>query len=110
MTDFILFLLATIGLTNILVDGKIAQPIRDFLKEPPNWVPFKAWTCTPIYEMLSCHMCCGTWVGVLCGCLIYDDFAHILLCGFAGSFAAMFSAMIMNLIEAKTIVTLENDD
>lgn len=47
MTTLIIFILACYGLTQILVCGKIFDPIR------------------PKYHFFHCTMCVGFWVGVL---------------------------------------------
>jgi hypothetical protein len=100
--SLILFGLATVGLTNIIVDpATIMQPFRDFVdKKCPPWVS----------KLFSCYQCSGTWVGFLCGyALVSNKPMTVFLCGMAGSYLSTISATYMNYLEAKSIVGVEND-
>lgn len=100
MTNFntpylLLFLLATIGLTNILVHGRILDviPVRPWLRNilGPNW-----------FELFECYECMGFWCGLICGfALISTNIFVCLACGFAGSVAAMCYNDVMYLIRSK---------
>jgi hypothetical protein len=81
---FLLWLLGTIGLTAMLVDGKIFQPLRNK---------------TTLWGMLTCYQCCGFWSGLLCQFLTNYTFGIVLLLGFAGSYASMMAAIILNKLE-----------
>ncbi|MGL6226082.1 MAG: DUF1360 domain-containing protein [Thermoguttaceae bacterium] len=76
MCSFLLFCLATVGLTAILVDGTIFAPFRErlaaesqFLQEKrreknlPEHKSFKE----ILHNILSCYQCCGFWSGLFCG-------------------------------------------
>ena len=96
------FALATIGLTNIIVDpATIARPFRDFAdKSLPSWFS----------KLFSCYQCSGTWVGFLCGYLVIGgDPWIVFLSGMAGSYLATLSATYMNYLEAKSIIGVEDD-
>jgi hypothetical protein len=60
--EFIILTLLSFGITNILVNGSIFKPIRD-------WVGSKAdnWFTQKIFQLISCMMCMGFWVGAFCG-------------------------------------------
>lgn len=80
----ILFALATIGLTNIMVHGKILEllGIKPFLKRrmSPEW-----------YSLFECYECSGFWAGLICGSLVVvnlHDWYLFLACGWAGSVLA----------------------
>lgn len=106
MSDFAriaIFALATVGLTNIIVDpATIAKPVRDLIDK----------YCHPwLSKLFSCYQCTGTWVGFLCGYLIVGkDPQTVFLCGMAGSYLATMSATYMNYLEAKSIVGVEDDE
>jgi hypothetical protein len=102
LTSFLLFVFAVIGFTNIIVDpATIMQPVRDFIEK----------RCHPwLNKLVSCYQCSGTWVGFFCGyVLISKDPLVVFLCGMAGSFLATFSATFLTYLEARSIVSMEND-
>lgn len=105
MDDFcrlVIFALATVGLTNIIVDpATIVRPFRDFVDK---WFPGS------LAKLFSCYQCSGTWVGFLCGyLLISHEPWTVFMCGMAGSYLATISATYMNYLEAKSIVGVEDD-
>lgn len=101
LSSLIIFSLAVIGLTNIIVDpATVMQPIRNFIeKKCPKWLD----------KLVSCYQCSGTWVGFFCGYfLISKEPIVVFLCGMAGSFLATLSATYMNYLEAKSIINVED--
>lgn len=102
ISNLILFAMATVGLTNIIVDpATIAKPFRDFVDT----------RCHPwIAKLFSCYQCTGTWAGFLCGYLLVGrDPWVVFLCGMAGSYLCTMSATYMNYLEARSIVGVEDD-
>jgi hypothetical protein len=98
----IIFSLAVVGLTNIVVDpAAIFAPVRELIeKSGVGWLK----------KLVSCYQCSGTWAGALCGLLLFGpDLAVIFCCGMAGSFLATFSATYTNYLEAKSILGVEED-
>jgi hypothetical protein len=78
MVNLVLFCMASIGLTCIILESNIFAPIRNLLS---HILP------TKVYEVFECHQCMGTWVGFLVGFfLMGHSFIMVLCCGFAGSF------------------------
>lgn len=85
---FIWFCLISYGLTQILVYGKIFDPIR----------PKTGW----LGQLLSCPMCTGFWVGLFLWSTRHhtelftfdDSFITGMLLGFAASAAAYIGNMI----------------
>jgi hypothetical protein len=55
MMPILLFLLTSWGLTHILVKGKIFENQR-------NWLIIKSQF---LEGVLTCHQCCGFWVGMI---------------------------------------------
>ena len=78
-TSFLLFCLATIGLTNIMVHGKIMDVIglRPWLQK--NMKPDH-------FQVFECYECSGFWAGLFCGLFFcFPQWWLMLPCGFAGS-------------------------
>lgn len=88
MVDLLLFCMACIGLTSIILEGDIFAPVRYVLKKI---LPSK------LYEVFECHQCMGTWVGFLVGYwLLGQDWKTVLCCGFASSFLCATYHRIFN--------------
>jgi hypothetical protein len=98
MVDLIIYVVATIGLTHILIDGSIFEPLRNLVRK---FAPQK------ISQLISCYQCLGCWVGFLTGYyLLGGDWVHTLAGGFAGSFLSNWAAIYLNYLEASTIVNM----
>lgn len=103
MQIFILFILSTIGLTNIVVHGKILDLIglRAFLKKILN---------SSLFELFECYECSGFWCGMIMGSiLISNDPYYVISCGFSGSLCSQFYSEIVYLIRSKTDFLVEDD-
>jgi hypothetical protein len=117
MTEFLLFCIATVGMTSIITQGVIFQPFRQFIG---NWAEKainrreqKAQATGKLprrqliewfNELINCAQCTGFWCGLFCG-LYFLSGRHLLegnhlltwLCyGFGGSF---LSALGCNVID-----------
>ena len=107
LSNVLLFVLASIGLSHIVVDGKILLKFREIMhKILPECM----------YEVFTCYQCSGVWCGLFCGYfLIARDFGVdeswwitatiTFMCGCAGSFLSSFGAIYINLLEAKWFAT-----
>ena len=95
----LLFALASIGFTNIMVDSRIMQPLRTWLqgKLQPG-----------VYELFECHQCMGFWAGLLCsfGFITWNPLVAVLY-GCAGSFLATVAHLLLEFIISKTQFVLE---
>jgi hypothetical protein len=103
ISELLLFCLAVIGMTHIIVDGSIFQPVRDYLEAR---LPAK------MSELLKCYQCCGFWSGMFLGYFILASNMSWCLCipvifaaGCAGSFLAMWATIHLNVLEAKMVMT-----
>lgn len=104
MAELFLFVLATAGLTNIIVHGKIMDVIgvRQLLKSslPPH-----------VFSVFECYECTGFWAGMLCGASLISSQPWICIpCGFAGSFICKFVTDINYLILSKTDFVVGDDE
>lgn len=88
----LLFCLAVIGMTHILVDSEILGPVEDWAK---------AHLHAKIHHALfECYQCSGFWCGIVLGVLIVSHDPRVLLaCGCAGSFLADLSESVFKYLE-----------
>lgn len=100
--EIFLFSLGVIGMTHIIVDSSIFQWLRDLADAK---LPAK------FSKMLHCYQCSGFWAGIFCGCLAFSTitYGQVFLAGCAGSILANFMAIYMNYLEARTIITLDDN-
>lgn len=96
--NLLLFSVAVIGMTHIVVDSTIVELPKQFLKK----ILWKK-----LYSMLDCYQCAGTWCGFLCGAmLISHNPIIIFFCGCAGSFLAQWGIALINCLEAKALLDI----
>jgi len=92
MTQLILFILSTSGLTIILTRSKIFKPLREYVT-----LHNKNKIMAIIDPILSCSLCCGFWCSVI---VYYLEFKNIdiqlVLYTFAG---AVMSNLIISTIQ-----------
>lgn len=104
MINFALFILATIGLTNIVVHGSIMDilGIRPFLKKNLS---------EEVYSMFECYQCTGFWCGLIMGTVVISVHPLLILaCGFAGSLVSQFYSDLVYLMRSKTDFVIEDED
>ena len=85
MLTFLEFLLATIGLTFIVTQSKLFEPIRAFFGKIHNKLEY----------LLRCPMCFGFWAGIIC----YELKTHkidLLLYGFISSFICYLAYLLIH--------------
>lgn len=108
MALLIMFAIATIGLTNTLVHGKILDLIgfREYAeKHLPEW----------FNEMIKCYECTGFWSGVFMALLAYFcmsiPFWWVIPCGFAGSVVSSFYTEVIFYLQGSVsfVVGDQND-
>lgn len=92
LSTLILWMIATAGLTSIVVDSKLGQPFRDAMsKRWPNSIGY----------LVTCYQCVGTYSGAACGvvAIVGGDRAFVVLLALAGSAVAQVFAATMNRLE-----------
>jgi len=85
MLTFLKFLLATIGLTFIVTQSKLFDPIRKFFGKIHKKIEY----------LLNCPMCFGFWAGIIC----YELETHkidFLLYGFISSFLSYLAYLLIH--------------
>lgn len=101
----IIFILSTIGMTHIIVDGSIFESFRNSIKDAAKFLKMPK-----LGSVVDCYLCCGTWCGFLMGLIwISQDPFKIFACGCAGGFLANFATVLLNWIEASTLVNLPDE-
>ena len=88
--SILFFILACYGLTMIIVQSKIMEPVREFFAARVKF----------IYQLLHCMMCTGFWVGFLGSIYFHYSPSYALLNGtgntipyhfFDGAFISVYS-------------------
>jgi hypothetical protein len=69
MFNFILIILAGIGITNLLVNSSILEPVRNMMIFILSFI-FKE---EKVIELLGCMMCSGFWVGIIIGICLFEN-------------------------------------
>jgi prepilin signal peptidase PulO-like enzyme (type II secretory pathway) len=65
MMELLIAILVAYGISNIIVNGSIFEPLRNwFGGHADKFIPRK------IYQLITCMMCTGFWVGVVVGCFL----------------------------------------
>lgn len=90
MEFLLLFCLASVGLTAILVDGVIFAQVRNWVAQeaqarrdqrPKTKKSSKSGSQSSVFEfiesILSCYQCCGFWSGLFCGIFLLTSFSEI---------------------------------
>jgi hypothetical protein len=103
--ELVFFVLSTIGMSHIIVDGSILQWFRDFVKSTSEKIKMPK-----LGGIVDCYLCCGTWCGFLMGWVwVTNDPFQIFACGCAGGFISNFAAIILNYLEAATVMNMPSE-
>lgn len=96
MFSIIIFMIACFSMASIIVDQKIFEEIRDWIKtcavDHPSWVTQK------ICQLVSCYFCTGFWSGVFISAFVINPFNLTILDPFLGGLVGACSAYYINLI------------
>lgn len=98
----IFFVMATLGLTNVIVESTIGEPLREWWKKNTNEF---------VGEAIECHQCTGWWAGLFMSFLLFFHFSFsfvpvALACAFAGSFLGYFEKVVRNYLVEHTVYTM----
>jgi hypothetical protein len=95
------FFISTIGMCHIIVDGSIMKDFRDFVKK----------VFPRLGGAVDCYLCCGVWCGFFMGFvwMTYNPI-YAFACACAGGFAANVAAIVLNWIEAATVINLPDEN
>lgn len=102
---FLMFIFSTIGCCNVIVDGAIMTTPRNLFKKLMGILRIPK-----LGDVVDCYLCTGVWSGFLMGFIwLSNNILEIFACGCAGGFLCHFTAIIMNYIEAITVISLPDD-
>jgi len=106
MVDFLIFCIATVGMTSIIVQGVIFLPFRQFVGDWAEQIYLRREQTGKVSrrslvewfnELINCAQCTGFWCGLFCGLILVSpetSGAKVILmvfcCGLGGSFLASF--------------------
>ncbi|MCL2742717.1 MAG: hypothetical protein FWE67_02590 [Planctomycetaceae bacterium] len=124
--EFVLFCLASVGMTLIVVEGSIFRPLRDALvlraekiqqKREEKGLPPGFSFAVFFHGIFSCVQCAGFWCGLFCGLFLltsenflpgsalsqkqilifsFNRIIMLFCCGTAGSFLSMLGHFTLN--------------
>ena len=98
MITLIMFFLATIGLTNILVHGRIFDVLKVGNKTVRQWMK----SMGTFSEVWDCYECTGFWAGLFCGFFFFwGEWWFILPAGFVGSVISQTYTDLMYCLRSK---------
>lgn len=86
----ILFILAVIGMTLIITESEIMEPVHEWIKPRSKWLG----------RLMACDQCAGFWCGLLFAPLVTTSPLPWLACGCAGSFLAQLGWSILECLES----------
>jgi hypothetical protein len=111
---FLVFALATIGMSHILVDGTIFTSFKTWLGKESSH-RFLGWAKAKLLALLNCYQCSGFWSGLFIGLLMWycgHDPLHspwnwqhgLMLFAYAcaGAFLSMLAAVVLMLMQAHS--------
>ena len=130
MTNFLLFLLASIGLSHILVESNICDPLRTWFKNrapkpDPGFAEHSefigasgysgysvspttfSWLCGKISYILGCYQCSGVWAGWFMACFTLTSWNYSIFTNLAIIIPAGFAASIASNLTAIFLTYLE---
>lgn len=107
MLLFVLFCIAVIGLTSIVVDSHISELVKNKFFNDSEGRPREDLTRLQreIKYMTNCYQCSGLWVGLILGVIVnpLDGQAFLpvlwLLYAFAGSYLGILGAALLNYLD-----------
>lgn len=106
LTALFMFIVSTIGMSHIIVDGSILAWLRTFVKSFAEKI-----RVPKLGGVVDCYLCCGTWCGFFMGWVwLSNNPFEIFASGCAGGFLSNFAAVVLNWLEAATIVNLPSDE
>lgn len=118
MKEFAFFILASVGMSHIMVDGSIFNSFKSWLSMDSDnkFMKLSKWIRTKILELFNCYQCSGLWSGVITGMLFsaagievfshdmsYLSFAITWFCfGCVTSLLSVTAAVVLTWIQAKS--------
>jgi hypothetical protein len=64
LLNFLLLVLAAVGMSHILADGSIFAPLKFWMSKQENWFTRSLFS-RKLLELLNCYQCNGFWSGLI---------------------------------------------
>jgi hypothetical protein len=88
--NLILFILGVVGMTHIVVDSEISEPVYEWIKPRSSFIA----------RIMDCHQCAGFWCGVALGlALLSYNPLDVFAAGCTGSFLAQLGWLVLDCLE-----------
>ena len=88
--NLLLFILGVVGMTHIIVDGEISEPVYEWI-EP---------RLPAVARVMDCYQCAGFWCGLALGLALLSYWPCIVFAaGCAGSFLAQLGWLVLDSLE-----------
>lgn len=88
--NLVLFILGVVGMTHIIVDGEIGEPVYE-------WI---APRLPAVARVMDCYQCAGFWCGLALGlALLSYQPLIVFAAGCAGSFLAQLGWLVLDSLE-----------
>lgn len=88
--NLLLFVLGVIGMTHIVVDSEISEPVQE-------WI---APRLPVVARVMDCYQCAGFWCGIILGLASLSHRPCIVFAaGCAGSFLAQLGWLVLDSLE-----------
>lgn len=88
--SLILFILGVIGMTHIVVDGEIGEPVYEWIKP----------RLPRVARAMDCYQCAGFWCGLTLGVvLLSHNPLTVFAAGCAGSFLGQLGWLVLDALE-----------
>jgi len=88
--SLLLFILGVIGMTHIVVDGEISEPVY-------KWIAARL---PVVARIMDCYQCAGFWCGLVLGLALLSYRPLVVFAaGCAGSFLAQFGWLVLDSLE-----------
>jgi hypothetical protein len=88
--NLILFILGVVGMTHIIVDSEISEPVYQWIKPRSPWLA----------GLMDCYQCTGFWCGIALGlALLSHRPCTLFAAGCAGSFLAQLGYWMLDALE-----------
>jgi hypothetical protein len=114
MIAFLIFVISTIGLSHIFVDGSIFSSFKTWLGKESRG-HFLTWSKGKLLSLLNCYQCSGFWSGAVIGLIMWFcgqdplhspwDWTHVLMLfvyACAGAFLSMLAAVLLMFMQAHS--------
>lgn len=103
--NLFVFILATIGLTNIIYQARILDLIKIKDRSIREWLHYFDWS----KELCECPECTGFWAGLICGFFVFNEWHLKLMAPLMGTVVSPFYHYITTYISSITEFSIPDE-